>query len=348
MKILADLTHPAHVHFFKHAIWEWQRQGHQVLITSRDKDLTLPLLGQYGFEHRALGSAGSGLGQLSWELVTRAVRLLKVARPFQPDVMVAVGGAWIAPVGRLLGVPAVVFYATEIAKLNNAYVYPLADAVCTPASYQGNAGQHHVRYQGNHELAYLHPRWLTPDSSVLQALGLSEEKPFIIVRTVAWTSHHDVGHRGFSDLPRLVCALEKYGRVLITSEGPLHPDLERNRIRVVPHLIHHVMAFARLYIGESATMASESAVLGVPAIFVSSTRRGFTDQQEEKYGLTFTFDDMATAQEKALAKAEELLALPDLKERWSVKRQALLRDCVDVTQWMVDFVGRYDTAERKQ
>ena len=344
MNILADITHPAHVHFFKNAIWEWRREGHQVLITSRDKDLTLPLLEHYGFEHHMLSRARKGLRSLLWELMTRTVRLLQVARPFQPDVMVAVAGAWIAPVGRLLGVPAVVFYDTEIAKFNNAYVYPLADAVCTPACYQGIAGRHHVRYQGYQELAYLHPRWFTPDPSVLQPLGLSEEEPYILVRTVAWTSHHDVGHRGFSDLPRLVRALERYGRVLITSEGPLHSDLERNRIRVAPHLIHHVMAFAWLYIGESATMASESAILGVPAIFVSSTRRGYTDEQEEKYGMTLTFSDMATAQEQALAKALELLALPDVKERWQIKCQALLRDCVDVTQWVMDFVARYEPA----
>ncbi len=345
MRILADLTHPAHVHFFKNAIWEWQHQGHQVLITSRDKDVALALLDNYGFEHRVLGTAGTSRPGLLWELVERGVRLSWVTRSFRPDVMVAVAGSWIAPVGRLLRVPAVVFYGTEIAKLNNAYVYPLANTVCTPASYQGTAGRQHVRYKGNHELAYLHPRRFEPDSTVLQPLGLSEDEPFILVRTVAWTSHHDVGHRGFSDLPGLVRALEEYGRVLITSEGALDPSLEAYRVRVAPYQIHDVMAFARLYVGESATMASESAVLGVPAIFVSSTRRGFTDE-EERQGLIFTYSDMATAQGEALAKARELLAMPDLKEQWHVKREAFLRDRVDVTEWMVSFLADYDPARR--
>ena len=88
MRILADLLHPAHVHFFKHAIWEWQRQGHQVLITSRDKDVALTLLDEYGFDHNVLSTAGKGLPRLLWELVTRSIRLLRVARSFRPDLMV--------------------------------------------------------------------------------------------------------------------------------------------------------------------------------------------------------------------------------------------------------------------
>jgi hypothetical protein len=310
-------------------------------VTSRDKDLTLSLLTHYGFGHHPLGRPRRGLAGLAWELVTRAAALHGIARRFRPDLMLAVGGAWIAPVGRVLGVPAVVFYGTEVATLNNAYVYRLADAVCTPISYQGTAGRCHVRYAGNHELAYLHPRRFTPDPVVPGLLGLRPGDPYVLVRTVAWTSHHDVGHRGIRDLPELVRGLGQYGRVLITAEGRLRADLEPYRLRLAPHLIHDLLAFARLYVGESATMASESAVLGVPSILVSSTRRGFTDEEETRYGLLFTFDDRDTADARALAKARELLALPDLAARWQSRRQAFLRDMVDVTQWMVDFVARY-------
>jgi hypothetical protein len=247
-------------------------------------------------------------------------------------------------VGRVLGVPTIVFYDTEIATLTNRYVYPLADAVCTPACYQASAGPRHVRYRGYQELAYLHPARFTPDPTVLQPLGLSEQTPYVLVRTVAWASHHDIGQRGFHDPRALVRRLSAYGQVAITAEGPLHPDLEPHRLRIAPHLIHHVMALARLYVGESATMASEAAVLGVPAIFVSTTRRCYTDEQEHRYGLTFTYSDRATAQVGALARAEELLASPGVPALWQQKRTRLLRECVDVTAWIIDFVRRYDPA----
>jgi hypothetical protein len=30
MKIVVDINHPAHVHFFKNFIWEMEERGHQV------------------------------------------------------------------------------------------------------------------------------------------------------------------------------------------------------------------------------------------------------------------------------------------------------------------------------
>jgi hypothetical protein len=42
-----------------------------------------------------------------------------------------------------------------------------------------------------------------------------------------------------------------------------------------------------------------------------------------------------------LAKAEQLLQMHDLKARWQEKRDRLLADKIDLTQWMVDFIERF-------
>jgi predicted glycosyltransferase len=36
MKVLIDMGHPAHVHFFKNTIWELEKRGHEVKVTARD------------------------------------------------------------------------------------------------------------------------------------------------------------------------------------------------------------------------------------------------------------------------------------------------------------------------
>jgi len=36
MRILVDISHPAHVHVYRHSILRWQEAGHDVLITSRN------------------------------------------------------------------------------------------------------------------------------------------------------------------------------------------------------------------------------------------------------------------------------------------------------------------------
>ncbi len=39
MRILVDIGHPAHVHFFKNFIWEMEKRGHEFIVTARDKDV---------------------------------------------------------------------------------------------------------------------------------------------------------------------------------------------------------------------------------------------------------------------------------------------------------------------
>ncbi len=60
MRILVDITHPTHTHFFRHAIRQWQNEGHAVRITSRDKDIAVTLLNEFGFEHTTIGHARHG------------------------------------------------------------------------------------------------------------------------------------------------------------------------------------------------------------------------------------------------------------------------------------------------
>ena len=47
MKVLFDLGHPAHVHYFKNLIELLQKHGHKVLVIARKKDVTQKLLKNY-------------------------------------------------------------------------------------------------------------------------------------------------------------------------------------------------------------------------------------------------------------------------------------------------------------
>ena len=63
MKILLDILHPAHVHFFRNTITNLKKEGHNVLITARDKDLTLKLLDLYKIAYNCISTeAGSKTG----------------------------------------------------------------------------------------------------------------------------------------------------------------------------------------------------------------------------------------------------------------------------------------------
>lgn len=340
MKILVEILHPAHVHVFRNAIHVWLERGDEVLILSREKECANDLLEAYGLEYHSISRIGKHKGALLVEMGVRVWRMWKRARAFKPDVLIGIMGVTIAPVGKLIRRPAAVFYDTENAGITNRFVYPLAAKVFTPDCYRGTVNGDHETYPGYHELAYLHPDLFTPDPEMVRELGIDPDAFYSIVRFVSWQASHDIGEAGLTnDLKtELVDKLKQRGRVLISSEGPLPESLEPLRFRASPDKLHHVMAFAGLLVGESATMASESAVLGVPAFFISETGRGYTDEEESRYELVYNFK--ASAARSALEKLDELLANPALAAETREKHQRLLADKVNTTQWMVERLDR--------
>ena len=87
--------------------------------------------------------------------------------------------------------------------------------------------------------------------------------------------------------------------MLISSEAEnTDPFFEKYMIRISPDLIHHVMAKAQLLVTEGATMASECAMMGTPAIYVNSLDAGTLREQEDKYQLIYGFRSSAGVLEK--------------------------------------------------
>jgi predicted glycosyltransferase len=165
---------------------------------------------------------------------------------------------------------------------------------------------------------------------------LKEGDTFIIVRFAAFDAVHDVGQKGFKSVQEridIVRQLESFGRVFVTSEVRI-PELAGNTLKLPPERMHNLLAFASLYVGEGATMASEAGVLGVPWIFVYSLRLPYLDDQETRYGLGHTVDGAA----QALELAKGFLRNPTLKSEWQAKRQRLLRDKIDVSTFMTNLI----------
>lgn len=333
MRVIFSIQHPAHVHLFRNAISELRNEGHAVRVCVREKEVAVELLERYDIPHVVLAGEANSLAQLALIELKYEFRLTRVARRFEPDVMVAMGGVAISRPAKLSGAKCLVFTDTEFATLQNTLAFPFADRICTPECYQGDIGRKQVKYPGYHELAYLHPNRFTPDPDVLAETDLDPEDTFVLLRLVSWQAAHDIGDRGFDDVCDVVERLESTGaRVLITSEADLPAGLESRRITVPPHRIHHLMSYANLFIGESATMATESAVLGTPAVFISTSRRGYTDELEQKYGLVFTFSD-ERRQQRGLQKA--LSILNDQSTDWEKRRERVLDEKIDTTEFMI-------------
>lgn len=345
MVVLIDILHPAHVHFFRNILHLLQKDNHNVIVTARSKEMSIELLREYAIEHSIISYQKKGFG-LIVEMIVRTFRLMKICIDNRPDLLMGIMGPSIAVGGFLLRIPAWVFYDTENAWITNWFAYPLARRVYTPECYMGNIGKNQIRYAGYHELAYLHPQRFSPDRSILDRYAVEPDKPYTLIRFVSWQASHDISEKGLSlkDKMRLIEKAEPYGRIYISSESPLPESIRSKHIPVKITEIHHLIAFAKLIVGESATMASEAAVLGVPALFISDTLRGYTIEEEKKYGLVYNFSRKEI--EKALEIMEQILNDPQSNKKYTEKRQKLLHEKSDVTHYMYQEIATFFSKEK--
>ena len=85
MKVLFQLGHPAHFHLFRNTIADLQRDGHQIFILIRKKDILEDLLKQSGLPYVNILPSGK---KSSFTLMLRLWRVFKFALCHRVDVLV--------------------------------------------------------------------------------------------------------------------------------------------------------------------------------------------------------------------------------------------------------------------
>ena len=110
--------------------------------------------------------------------------------------------------------------------------------------------------------------------------------------------------------------------------------------------MHHVMAFASLYIGDSQTMAAEAGVLGVPFVrfndFVG--RIGYLRELEDTYHLGFGIKASAPGSvDQLCSRVEELVSMDSTERRkvFQQRRQQMLEEKIDCAKFLTDFIEQY-------
>ena len=141
----------------------------------------------------------------------------------------------------------------------------------------------------------------------------------------------------------------------------MEPQFEKYRIKINPLDMHHVMAYAALYIGDSQTMAAEAGVLGVPFVrfndFVG--RIGYLRELEDVYELGYGIHATPLAPdspirrndgsaqpsgvEELYKRVEQLVAMPSEERRatFQSRRQKMLSDKIDCAKFLTWFIENY-------
>ena len=346
MRILIDIGHPAHVHYFKNIANILEERSSVILFTCRDKDVTVSLLEQYGFKFINIGRSYKSIIGKIFGLIFSTLRLSLISIKYKPDIYLNASVS-SAVVAWLFCKPHISIEDTFNKEQVNLYLL-FTSCILTGDYEHPNLGDKEIRYNGYQELLYLHPKYFNPDKIILEELGLNNDTPYVIVRFVAWNASHDIGHKGISNKNKLevVRTFSKYAKVFISSENQLPPDLEKYRIPVSPHKLHDAIAFSSLIYGESATMVSEGAMLGVPGIYLDKTGRYYTRDQEIRYELVFNFSESEEDQIKSISKGVELLTKNNLRKYWQIKRLKMLQEKIDVTSFIIWFIENYPESHK--
>lgn len=340
MRILIDIGHPAHVHYFKNFAWEMQKKGHTIFFTCREKEFEKYLLNYYGFEFKSFGKKYKSLTGKILGLIEFDIKEFLTGIKFKPDIFLSAGSIYAAHASWLLGKPHITLEDTFNFEQIKLYL-PFTDIVLTADYEHPLKSKKVIKYAGYQELAYLHPKRFQPDKNILNELGVSENEKYVILRFVAWNATHDKGYKGitYETKIKIIKEFEKYSRVFISSESYLPNELNKYKIPIKPHKMHDAIAFSSMLFGESTTMAEEAAMLGVPSCIIYKHVTLYTNHLENKYGLLYNF--VLNEINKAVEKGTELLCQNNLKNNWEERRQKMLSEKIDVTAFLVWFVENY-------
>ena len=275
MNILLQLSHPAHFHYYHYAMLNWMEHGHKVIVVIKTKDILEQLVKDSGIPYYNINDKahrGSKLGVL-WDMIVRDWQILKICIREKINLLTG-SSAEVAHIAWLLRKWGVCTGEDDAKVIPNyvkctaPFLYENCIRLCPTVCGSERMEKYTVRYPSYHELAYLHPNHFTADKAIVEGYGIDTSKPYFILRFASLNAHHDDGIKGINTevAQNLVDILAPHGQIYITSERELEPQFEPYRIRINPLDMHHVMAFASLYIGDSQTMAAEAGVLGTPFV----------------------------------------------------------------------------------
>lgn len=342
--ILIDINHPAHVHLFKYFIDEMKSRGHRVIVTAKEVKVIMHLLEVYGIDYIKVGKKKDSLFLKYIHELYHLLKVWIIVRKNKVDY--GLGISMVLPIlTKITGMKVVALDDDDIVITPIfAKAISFATVILNPSSLAfEERGPKRICHESFHELAYLHPDRFVPQVSVLEELGILPNECFFIMRFNVFKAHHDSGAKGLTlqQKVELIGLLKPHGRIFITTERDIEPELRAYQLPVAPEKIHSLMYHATLFIGDSQTMISEAALLGTPAIKLNSFAGllSIPNEIEQRYNLCYSY--LPEEYESMKNKVAELIEYEGLKEDWHLRRQKMLNDKTDLTSFLVGFIEGY-------
>lgn len=342
MRYLFFIVHPSKYHLFKVTINRLISNGHEVDVLITSKDVLEDLVSQEKWNYKNIFKEGRKIDNVPAKIsaILNTFRTLKRLNEFisNKNYDLFVTDDLLTLIGKIKRVPTILFQDDDIKAVpESILLLSTATKILAPNCVKfGFYNRKKIGFNGFKASAYLHPNVFNPDSEVLKKYEL-KRGGFFIIRVVSLTSTHDTGKKGLTnnDIQKIIDILEPFGKVLITSERYLPTDIENYRAKVKPSDFIHLLAFAKLFISDSQTMSMEAGYMGTPFIRYNDFigKISYLDEIENKYSLGYGI--LTNNKESLFEMIDKLMLKKDLKKVWNKKKNVMLNETVDLTEYMV-------------
>jgi predicted glycosyltransferase len=350
MRIIIAMGHPAHYHLFKHLIINFTQKKYDVKIVISDKDILKAILDENNIEYEIIAKSKTKekLLHKGIKIFLSSIRLQRIIKKYKPDFVI--GCLSQIAFASLFSKASSLFFAEDdidYTKLQGIITYPFINNIISPfPTNVGRFSKKQIKYNAYQKLAYLHPTNFFANKSIISNLGIKE--PYFILRLVSLTAHHDKNISGISYgvLDKIISLLSPHGNVYISAEEKLPKKYIKYILNARLEDIHHIIYFSKIFIGDSQSMAVESAMLGVPSIRFNSFagKVSILEELEHKYKLTFGIPSSET--DCLYSKIQELLEMKDLQKRFQQRRKKMLSEKINVNAFMIWFIENYPNSKK--
>jgi uncharacterized protein len=287
VRIWVDLTNSPHVLVMRPLIEIMRGDGHEVEVTARDFAQTLELCERFGIDHTAVGHhRGGRLVSKGLGLVSRSAALLRWARGRSFDVAIGHGSNDISVAAKLLRIPSATAFDYEFANAQHHVNCRLCRIVMVPEAIPperlarfGATPPKLRRYAGLKEEYYLAD--FEPDEAVLDELGLTRERPLVLVRTPPEVSlYHRFENPLFRQVLERLGAAEAQTVVLPRTPTQREEIARLGRFTIPERAVdaQSLVAFSDLVVSAGGTMNREAVALGTPVYTTFEGRLGAVDE----------------------------------------------------------------------
>lgn len=341
-RILFYLVHPAKFHLFRYAINEL-KQNHTLDIIINSKDVFEDLLHSEGWDYYNLFPKGRNISSKPSVIKSALKFILTVIRLekyllfkkkydlFITDDALVVNGWWRR-------IPSFIFNDNDLEtiKINKILFYFAYKIICPASIELGKFNDKRLSFKGNKALAHLHPNYFKPQNDIIKLYGL-EESNFCILRVSKINATHDIGNAGISNenISVFIEHFSKFSNVIISSERELPRKFQGYIFKGNPADFTNLIYHARLFFSDSATMATEAAVLGTPNILVNKLAKSLGVNKElHAYGLQYYYDNFS----EGLIKAKEIFEKDKVKESFRLLATQFIQQCDDLNIFLTDTI----------